>query len=383
MTDETDIVGTSAPIGLGLIGLGLITQTVHLPNLARMTDLYDVVNVCDLSSRWAQKLAHRLGPRVRHSQAADELLADDRVEAVLICTPGAHSALAGRAMAAGKHVFAEKPYAYDPTVAAADARSATDAGLVLQVGYMKMYEPAITEARSAFDRIGPLHAVRMTVLHPSDARQVRGIHHEVTAPPAELVAAATAENRAEVAAALGDDPTIDPVLFRNVLHGSLCHQTAVLRALFPGEVASVAFAQRDRARRGDAGGEVPRAGEPPKLQIGGRIGDGVQWCVSWNWLTDYPEYEEYVEILGSRGQVRLDFPAPYGGSRTASSTVKRSTPDGVEVRTWRPDGPSAFELELRAFWESVRQGAPVLSDARGAAQDARLLKSIGAAIGHG
>jgi len=370
MTNTPPVTDSGRPIRLGIVGLGLIAQSVHLPNLAALRERFEIVHVCDLSAGLAASIAEDLGG-VRHGTDAERLVTDSDVDAVLICTPGAHSALARTALEAGKHVFAEKPYAYDPAVAARDAAYAEEHGLVLQVGYMKMYEPAVSEARARLAELGTVRVVRMTVLHPSDERQTTGLALKRfdDVAPARLEEALAA-NRSEVAEALEPFPGVDPVLFRNVLHGSVCHQASVLRALFPDGSPTLVAVDEDAP-----GSERV---EPPKLQVLGRVADGVQWSLSWNWLTDYPAYSEWVEIYGDRGSMTIRFPGPYDGPASAELTVAAVAADGgVDTATWRPAGPTAFERELREFWESIRTGAAVRSDARGAAADARLLLEIG------
>ena len=368
MTDQ------NAPVRLGIIGLGLISQGVHLPNiLGSLRDNFHVVHVCDLSAALAQSIGADL--RARHTTDTTAILADPEVDAVLICTPGAHATLARQALEAGKHVFAEKPYSYDPVFAEKDAAFAQAKGLVLQVGYMKMYEPAIAEARRRMKAIGPLRLVRMTVLHPSDERQTDDLPiRRFPDVPQETIEAARTTNQGEVRAAISELDGADPVLFRNVLHGSVCHQTAVLRALFPDQPATAISAHQDRP------GSL--RDEPPKMQILGRIENGPDWSLSWNWLTHFPEYQEWVEIYGDRGSLRIDLPPPYKKAQLASLTATTIGADGATlVERWQTQGPNAFARELAAFFASIRTGSPVLSDAGGASRDAALLRDLAAMLG--
>ncbi|RWZ46306.1 Gfo/Idh/MocA family oxidoreductase [Labedella phragmitis] len=360
---------TGRRVRLGIIGLGLITQSVHLPNLRRLADRFEIVRVCDLSASVAEGIAAELGA-IAHGTRSQEVIDDPAVEAVLLCTPGAHSELARRALEAGKHVFAEKPYAYDPETAQRDAAFAASVGLVLQVGYMKMYEPAMAEARRRLPEIGAVRLVRMTVLHPSDEHQTVGIPVLRGSDVSDdAIAAAVTANRREVADALSADPGVDPVLFRNVLHGSVCHQAAVLRALLPDDEATVSWADADATSEGERPG-------PPRLQVGGRLSGGAQWTLSWNWLPDYPGYSEWVEILGDAGVIRIDLPGPYGDLPSATLRVTSAAEPPVDSGVWDPGTPAAFVRELTAFSDAIREGAAVRSTADGAAADARLLLEI-------
>ncbi|MDW5329380.1 Gfo/Idh/MocA family oxidoreductase [Plantactinospora sp. KLBMP9567] len=87
-------------------------------------------------------------PRVRATGDLDAVLGDDEVRAVLIATPApSHAPLARRALAAGKHVFVEKPLATSVADAVALAETADRYGLVLMVGHTFEYVPAVERMR--------------------------------------------------------------------------------------------------------------------------------------------------------------------------------------------------------------------------------------------
>lgn len=79
---------------------------------------FKVVGVADLIPARRQKLALETRA-VRQYATADELLADDQIDAVSICLPNhLHAPVALAALKAGKHVLCENP----PTITVADAR---------------------------------------------------------------------------------------------------------------------------------------------------------------------------------------------------------------------------------------------------------------------
>jgi predicted dehydrogenase len=82
--------------------------------------------------------------------AADEAFGDPSIEAVAIATPArTHFALAQAALLAGKHLFVEKPLA----MSTAEARTLVDLaaarGLVLMVGHVFEYNPAVRYIKAA------------------------------------------------------------------------------------------------------------------------------------------------------------------------------------------------------------------------------------------
>lgn len=76
----------------------------------------------------------------------DPVLGDSSIDAVILVTPNSlHSDLAQQIIAAGKHVFCEKPLTLTGSDARAMVTAASDAGLVLGVGHERRYEPVMIE----------------------------------------------------------------------------------------------------------------------------------------------------------------------------------------------------------------------------------------------
>lgn len=129
------------------------------PNLARnLQELGALEVVCDLVAERAAELAGRFG--VRSESSYEAVLADPGIGAVVLATPVAtHHALAVRALEAGKHVFVEKPLAWQATEAEDLCRRADASRKVLMVGHLLEYHPAFVALR---DRVfaGDLGQIR-------------------------------------------------------------------------------------------------------------------------------------------------------------------------------------------------------------------------------
>lgn len=115
---------TSGPVGVGVIGAGVISNQ-YLDNLTVFPDIA-VHFIADIDLGRAAEQAERYS--VSASGAVDELLAHPDIEIVVnLTTPAAHVEVARRALAVGKHVWTEKPFALDrdngrALLADADAR---------------------------------------------------------------------------------------------------------------------------------------------------------------------------------------------------------------------------------------------------------------------
>ncbi|MQA78585.1 MAG: gfo/Idh/MocA family oxidoreductase [Streptosporangiales bacterium] len=357
------------PVRIGVVGLGLIAQAVHLQNLHTLREQLPVTYVCDLSATLAAQVAAEWGVPC-HTADIDDVLASPDVDAVLLLTPGTHAELAYRALRAGKHVLAEKPLAHTVRECRELAALAGEAGLVLQVGYMKMYDPAVTRARAELPGVGVPRLVRVTVLHPADEPQAahqRQVRHRDGDPGA--AAAAVAYERARLDEALGAIGDPYRALYDEVLNGSVCHQLSLLRSVFGEAPLRWSYAQLGTSTAG------ARLEEPPQLQAVGTLGES-QLVLSWNWLPDYPEYEEELAVFGSAGRLRLALPGPYLRDHRAELVVERLDGDDRAATRFRADHGTGFTRELQAFHLAVASGGPVLSTAAGAAYDTDALQRL-------
>lgn len=114
------------PLRVGVVGCGNISD-IYLKNCAAFETL-TCTAVADLDADRARAKAEEHG--VPRSLTPDALIDDDAVDLVLNLTPpSAHAEVAARAIAAGKHVYNEKPLATRPDDAAALLESARAAGV--------------------------------------------------------------------------------------------------------------------------------------------------------------------------------------------------------------------------------------------------------------
>lgn len=154
-----------APISIGVLGLGYWG-----PNLARNFAALPGVEVrwlCDgrAEALERQRLAH---PKARLTERFEDLLEDQSLDAVVVATPvPTHADLTLAAIAAGKHVFVEKPLGGTLADAerVADAVAASDR--VVMVGHLLEYHPAVEKLKQMIDdgELGDLRYIYSTRLN--------------------------------------------------------------------------------------------------------------------------------------------------------------------------------------------------------------------------
>ena len=162
------------PLRTALLGCGRIARGRHLPMLVK-SDAFRVVAVVDPDGK-ARAAAEKLAPGAAgHADPATLYAQDpkgsDAVEAVVIATPShLHAAHAQAAIAAGRHVYLEKPVATTLDDARATVRAWEDVNanrpageaLVGRIGFNYRFHPMHRAAREAIEagRLGRLAAVR-------------------------------------------------------------------------------------------------------------------------------------------------------------------------------------------------------------------------------
>ncbi|HVU78133.1 MAG TPA: Gfo/Idh/MocA family oxidoreductase [Gaiellaceae bacterium] len=329
---------------MGVVGLGAVAQAVHLPLLAKHPERFRVAALCDLSAGNRDTLGARYGvPADRRFASAEELLAADGLDAVAILTSGSHGPLATAAARAGLAVFCEKPLAF--TLAELDELASVEP--TIQLGYMKLYDPAVERAVAVLaDRPAP-RSIEVTVLHPPSAPQLA--HAGLLAPAGDVDAGALAAILADEAAAteraLGAVPPWLARLYGDVLLGSIVHDLAVLRALAGGPLQV------------DDADVWPNEGTEGSVSVLGRLPGGTRVSIRWHYLEGYPAYREEVRVHDERGSVELAFPAPYLLHAPTVLTVVDADAEGERIARTRST-VEAFESQWLAFEALVRDGAP-------------------------
>lgn len=168
---------------VGIIGAGYIGG-LHAAVLAR-DDRVRVASVHDAVSNRAAQLADSTKSNIASSVA--ELI--EGVDAVFITTPNTkHTAIAQAAIAAGKHVFCEKPMSTSIQEARTVLDAASASKAVFQVGHNRRFAPVYTTLKQMLSESGLPHSAhvkmnRGELINPEwvgDPRVTGGFLYETT-----------------------------------------------------------------------------------------------------------------------------------------------------------------------------------------------------------
>jgi UDP-N-acetylglucosamine 3-dehydrogenase len=156
-------------MNIGVIGAGRM-GAFHIETLEKI-DSTELVAIAEPNETLARE---RIGRRpIAWCADYRDMITRPELEAVCICAPSnRHAEIALDAVAAGKHVFVEKPIATTLQDGLRMAAAAREAGVKLMVGHIERFNPAIAKLADliAEGRVGKVFRVHATRVGPLPTR---------------------------------------------------------------------------------------------------------------------------------------------------------------------------------------------------------------------
>ena len=155
-------------LNVGIIGAGRIGK-VHCESIMRYVKSATVKAIADPflndeTKEWAKGLGVNEFYTDYH-----KILEDKDIQAVLICSStDTHSTISLEAIAAGKHIFCEKPIDYDLEKVHAAINAAKEAGVKLQIGFCRRFDH---NHRAVYDmvrdgKVGKVNIIKISSRDP-------------------------------------------------------------------------------------------------------------------------------------------------------------------------------------------------------------------------
>ncbi len=145
---------------VAIIGCGTIANTAHIPAYLKNKDA-EVKYFCDIIPERAASAVEKYGCGIAVTDYR-EILRDDEVAAVSVCTPNnVHAQITIDFLTAGKHVLCEKPAArtYEEALSMQEAQHKT--GRVLNIGVVNRFNDSVNLIKKYIDggRLGEVFHV--------------------------------------------------------------------------------------------------------------------------------------------------------------------------------------------------------------------------------
>ena len=304
---------------VGVIGAGRIGR-MHTENLVHAVPEAFVKAIASphLDEGWAEGLVIPI-----RSIDNSAVLADPEIEAVVItASSGLHVGLIHQAAEAGKHIFCEKPVAFEPEPIEEVRDAVQKAGVRLQVGFNRRSDPGLLDLMETIGggQVGDVHTVRVTNRDPK-------------APPIDFVKRSG-----------------------GLFFDFVIHDFDTVRFLSGSEIVEVYAVGAVLVDP-----EIGAAGDIDTAVVTLRLASGALAVIDNSRQAVYG-YDQRFEVFGSAGSVAVDNTTP--STRVVSTTggVVGSTPHDGFVTRYR----EAFIGELRSFLAAVRGDAPVVAGAEDA-----------------
>lgn len=306
-------------VGIGIIGVGRIGK-LHAENMVK-NESVQLIGISDAYmneelTEWSKPFNLAI---ITNNYL--ELIEDDRIDAVFICSPtNTHIELIKATVARGKHIFCEKPISFNYKETQEIMELVAQAGVVFQVGFNRRFDHNFRKVRElmAEDAIGEPHIIKITSRDPEP-------------PPASYIRAS---------GGLFMDMSI--------------HDFDMARYISGSEVETV-YAE-GAVLVDQAIGEL---GDIDTAIITLRFANGALGVIDNSRKAVYG-YDQRVEVLGSKGNISIENDVP--------TTVKISTKAAIVS-----DHPKYFfldryiesyETEVNHFVDSIFKNLPPLVSAQ-------------------
>lgn len=335
---------------IGVIGCGNIANNAHIPAYMKNEDA-EIKYFCDILPERAQAAVEKYGCGTAVTDYRD-VLADEAVEAVSVCTPNnMHAIIAMDALRAGKHVLCEKPAARTYAEALKMQEVQHETGKILNIGVVNRFNDQVNRIRS-YIKEGRLGEVYHIYLSFRSHRSIPGLGGAFTTR--------------EIA---GGGALIDwGVHFLDLVMYCMDDPR-------PATVSGETFCRLGKDIEGYtykdmwAGPPDPAGVYDVEDSVTALIRtDGPVLTLHGAWAQNIGENEMLVDFMGDKGGIRLQ----YGGDFTLY------TAEHGALVSYVPEGKSRpmFENEINAFVRCVRTGEKLPSHIDTAVITSRIMQAI-------
>ena len=349
-------------INIGVIGLGEVSQLMHLPILHDLHEKFKIVAVSDVAPSLVDFIKNKYS--VKHGfLSSKELITCPDVDAILVLSPDQyHGECISLALQNSKHVFVEKP----STLSSKELeeilelqKSHTD--VVAMVGYMRRYSEAFLKAKDIMES-SPLPTkylrFRDIILEaPFFVGQTRPVFYPNDVP-SSVIEEGTQRRQEHLVQALGSDASQQAKVSYQMLTGLGSHSISAVRELFgvPNKILSV-------VARGE------------HLFILMDFGDFIG---TYELVNDQQivQFDAAIEIFQDTRKLHFKYETPYLRYQPMSLTVIESDKNETKTTTYGPNYKDPFFTELTHFYDCIKNNKQPKTTLQDSMHDLKLFEEI-------
>ena len=356
-------------IRLGIIGLG--PQLLHLPNLDKMEDMFNVTAVSDISKNLTEYIANKYHVTNRFTNALD-LIHCPEIDAVMIMCAGDHADYAIAALEAGKHVFIEKPMTYrlDKAESLMEVKQ-NHPDLVAMVGYCRRYNDSFIKMKELLQNDSrPISYVRARTIVLEGPWYLKNTHEEKKADDLDPASRDIMIKRMfnEINEIMGGNATKAQMQTYLAITSSGCHVLSAVRELFglPKAIRSAVIS-------------------PTGMQFT-LIFEYDGFNLTFEEMNDQEivQFDESIEVYQGTRKMHLKYDTPYIRYLPSKLTVSELDEDKqAKVTIYGPQYHDMFGNELKEFYRCISEHDRPKCDVFDAAEDVKLYIDVAKKIVEG
>ncbi|GBG11187.1 oxidoreductase [Paenibacillus agaridevorans] len=349
-------------LNVGIIGLGEVAQTIHLPVLDLYPEQFRIAALCDVSPGLLQYFGNKYGVEQLYEDALELVQQPDLDVVFVINSDEYHSECAIAAVNAGKHVLVEKPMCLTSSEADAIIEARDRNGVKVMVGYMRRYAAPFVQAVQEIRDIGPIHYARVRDIIGQNSLFIAPVHRVLRFEDIPQRLWHDRKERAESALheAVGETADSEYASVYRMLCGLSSHDLSAMREMLG-------------MPSGVLGAKLSRNGAF-FLNV---IFDYDTFTVTYETGVDEQgRFDAHLEVYGARKSLRVQYDTPYLREHAVTLHVVESNGPHYTESVHRPTLKDPYRLQLEYWYDAITQDFAPKTSPEDFKQDLSLFRMI-------
>ncbi len=337
-------------LNVGVFGCGEIAQISHLPFLQELP-YFQVNAICDLSPKVLNALGEKYHINNRYTDI-NEMVKQEDLDIIVILNKN-HAIPAITAMEHGKHVFVEKPIAFNLKLADEMIVSSRKNHVKLMVGYMKRYDPAFPIIKQMVNEMKKIYLIRVHEFGGTYEinKEIYDLERATDLDP-KLLTSLVQHDQTDMLTDIGLG-RVDLLDAQDIMIHLCIHDINVLHGLY-GLPDKIVSAQLFDSNFVTALMEYK---------------DGVHLTWESGNLISLVDWDEQITFFGAERSLELRFPFPYLKNAATLINIHENEEKSANRRQLVVSYDEAYKREWRHFYSCVMNDQKPITSGEEARQD--------------